>query len=91
MVTKTKTIQVDRESILAYICNGCELEFGPWDFEGISVSKMFGYHSRIFGDCTIIEFDLCEKCLEKVVETLKIPPVTNNTLDYPAEEQNNGS
>lgn len=60
------------------ICNRCRKSCkGHFDFENANVSYWAGYDSEIFGDQNVVEFDLCEGCLEWLVLQLAIPPETH--------------
>jgi hypothetical protein len=74
MVSKTQTVMIPQLEVISIQCNACAVEEEAERFEGLTVHRFFGYHSKLFGDMTEIEFHLCEKCLCNFTETFKIPP-----------------
>lgn len=49
-------------------------------FEGLHANLRFGYDSRVFGDMSQVQFDLCEQCLETLVDSFLIPATTQEDL-----------
>jgi len=87
---KNRTVTREVEETYDVICNKCEYSLKVYesvhdngetyrDYEGlIAVRTSFGYHSKHFGDCTSIDFSLCEKCLWDLVQTFKIDCITDD-------------
>ena len=59
------------------ICNMCGKEFDHWDLQ-----EGFGFHSQYIGygskydECSL-ELDLCCGCMDKIIESCEISPVTD--------------
>lgn len=67
-------IQEIRE-VSKIVCNKCGKEIivknGMTEEEVLSVQKRWGYFSN--KDNEVHEFDLCEECYDRLIETFKIP------------------
>jgi len=76
---KTKNIKVNREVVEDIICNKCGqsllvLDEGIKDYSGLIEYEIIGgYCSPVFADCSKYTFSLCEKCLNELFKTFKIP------------------
>lgn len=77
--TKTQTITKTEEVIEDIICNKCgKTCLKTWDdestkdFYGVKISYTAGYLSDYLVDNDSYEFHLCEECLAKLIDSLKI-------------------
>ena len=65
----------ERKEVEKNICNKCGKEIlvknGVSEEDVLSVQKRWGYFSKKDND--VHEFDLCEACYDKWIETFKIP------------------
>lgn len=76
--TRTETRAV--EVVETITCNGCgETPPSPYA-EMIRIYHCGGYDS-ILGDGDSYDFDLCESCLKKLMDGLKIPPTVNDEAE----------
>lgn len=58
------------------ICNKCGKQFDQWDMqEDYSIHRQAGYGSSHDGD--FIDLDLCCDCMEELIKSCKISPVTH--------------
>lgn len=72
---KVSKVQVESEMITGFVCNVCAAESGVNEWEGVSITKVFGFWSEFFGDMSVLKLEICEKCLYGIVKTTAIAPV----------------
>jgi hypothetical protein len=76
-----QTQTVIRNIEIKRICNRCGLEISSDKDEAENIQSFeisFGYFSN--HDTESWHFDLCDKCIEEIVKSFKIPPVVTNYL-----------
>jgi len=75
---KTIKEEINREIVVSVKCDKCgkEKKFdGMEEFEAqeyFHIFKTGGYGSKFPGDCSRIEFDLCEECMKNILKKEKI-------------------
>lgn len=60
-------------------CNLCGREWqtkSPEGQECIYLEFTGGYHSRFFGDCSLVRLDICEECAWEMAGDCVVPPET---------------
>lgn len=58
------------------ICNLCGKEMDIWDKkEEFSIHRRCGYGTKYDGET--IELDICCDCMERLIDSCKVPPVNN--------------
>ena len=72
------------EVVTEIVCDRCsavfdEAEIG--EFEGVSLTKTFGYFSKHFGDMSVLRVDICEACLYEFVKTCKGAKIDSNYFE----------
>lgn len=87
MIVRKKKL-VERYEEVDVVCNGCSEhmrvvpEDGDDEYtmtsrayfrEYISIDYRLGYYSKIFGDESRVQFELCERCLKKIVDGFVVP------------------
>jgi len=76
-VKETKDVACTTAVTISVKCNMCTKEMmtecSP-EGNGASIGYNGGYDSEFIGDGVIVVFDICEECLFKIIEELKIPP-----------------
>jgi hypothetical protein len=82
---KFKTITKEERIIDTVTCNGCgEVS------EDYNEIKIIGhYNSKLLTDMNSYSFDLCEACMVKIMDNLKIPPTvfSNYDIDYTTDRK----
>lgn len=84
----TKVITSEEEVVSGYICDKCRREIN-YVFDCMALQEMLhisyisGYDS-IFGDGSVVECDLCQKCMKELLgEYLRI--TKSNVMDWIGE------
>jgi len=67
---KTKKVIIEKEEIIAKVCDKCGIEVDEFslDNEIVSFSHTFGYGTQHDGDC--ISFDICAKCFFEKIKNI---------------------
>lgn len=60
-----KTLQKPQQTLQSITCDVCKTEYTDWKEmdEMIEIYHDVGF-SSIFGDCTIVELDMCQYCFK---------------------------
>jgi hypothetical protein len=81
---KEVTKEVTESELSDVVCNNCECHIrnsGTFDGFGGHHFCVRGYYASTYPqDGDAVAFDLCDDCLKKIVDALKIPALT--TVDY---------
>ena len=83
--TAKVTKEVTKHEVVSIRCNKCgeemKTECSPKG-KGIHVEYEAGYDSDIFGDGTIISFDLCEGCMSDLMDSFIAPAKEENRYSW---------
>ncbi len=83
-----KTITKEEQVVDVTTCNNCGNVCDR--YEQTSIKASGGYDSKHLTDCSTYTFDLCEECLVKIMDGLKIPPVVcdmDGNVDYAIDRE----
>ncbi len=62
-----ETIQIDK--IISVVCDVCKKEYKEeWDIQEFHYIDFIGGYYSIFGDGAHITYDICQRCLKKIIE-----------------------
>jgi hypothetical protein len=83
---KFKKVQKEELEVVDIVCNKCGKncwnEESGWGQEVRHFQVTGGYWSKLLGDMNQYDFDLCEKCLWKLIKSFKVPPQMYDRTDY---------
>lgn len=81
ILTREEVVTETRREITGFVCDCCGDPISTGD--AVPFRYTGGWDSPVVGDMTSWSFEVCERCLQRWVETFKHPIRVGNELNLP--------